>query len=418
VVGRFSNVISIGSSAMRHPKLRPGLTAALDGDPRFIFLVDQLRITGQPLRLTRTEFEWLRLFNGRRSPRDVQAEAMRQAGGLLVPVGPIEELIGRLDAALFLDNDHFDDYLTGPDREPSCLGCYPADVGKLRRLLGSLFAAPGGPGQPGEPGCRVEVDGHVRAILVPHVDYGRGGVTYGWGFKELVERTDASLFVIIATSHYSPERFTLTRKNFKTPFGKVETDQGYIDRLEKHYGNGLFNDPIAHLPEHSIELEVVLLQYLLDGKRPFRIVPLVVGSFGDCVERGRAPREADDIGRMIGALRHAEAECGEAVAYLISGDLAHIGPKFEDPESVAEPLLGESLARDQSLLAHAERADMRGYFDVIVDEGDRRRICGLPPTYVTVEATQPARGRLLHYGRYVHPRGDESVSFASMAFDV
>src|SRR5215468_224414 len=98
---------------MRHPKLRPGLTAALDGDPRFIYLIDQLRITGQPLRLTKTEFEWLRLFNGRRSPRDVQAEAMRQAGGLLVPFGPIEELIGRLDAALFLDNDRFDEYLTG-----------------------------------------------------------------------------------------------------------------------------------------------------------------------------------------------------------------------------------------------------------------------------------------------------------------
>ena len=49
---------------------------------------------------------------------------------------------------------------------------------------------------------------------------------------------------------------------------------------------------MAHLPEHSIELEVVLLQYLYEGKRPFRIVPLVVGSFHDCVDSGTEPSRA------------------------------------------------------------------------------------------------------------------------------
>jgi AmmeMemoRadiSam system protein B len=401
---------------MLYPKLRPGLTAARDGDPRFVYLIDQLRIVGHPLRVTRTEFSWLKLFNGRRSLRDVQAEAMLQSGGLLIPLAPIEELVRRLDVALFLDNDRFTDYLTGPDREPACLGCYPGDPGKLRRVLESNFSGPGGPGLPGDPGCRLG-EGRIRALLAPHIDYGRGGVTYGWGFKEFIERTDASLFVIVATSHYSPERFTLTRKNFKTPLGKIATDQGYIDRLVTHYGDGLFNDPVAHLPEHSIELEIVLLQYLLDGKRPFRIVPLVVGTFGDCVERDREPSQCDDINRMIRALQLAEAECAEPVAYVISGDLAHIGPKFDDPEPVSKPQLSDSFERDQFLLKKAEAGDMAGYFEAIAAEGDRRRICGLPPTYTTLEAIGAARGHLLHYGRYVHPAGEESVSFASMVFE-
>jgi AmmeMemoRadiSam system protein B len=399
------------------PRLRPGLAAAADGDPRFVYLYDQLRITATPLKLTRDEFDWVRLFNGRRSARDVQEEAMRRAGGLLVPIEPIECLIARLDAALFLDNQRFADYLTGPDREPACLGCYEADPTKLRRQLASLFTAPGGPGRPGTPGCRIAAEGRVRAVLVPHIDYARGGVTYGWGFKELVERTDASLFVVIATSHYSPERFTLTRKNFKTPLGKVATDQEYIDRLEKHYGDGLFDDPVAHLPEHSVELEVVLLQYLLGEHRPIRIVPLVVGSFGDCVERGREPKRGEDVRRMIEALRRVEAELREPVCYVISGDLAHVGPKFDDPEPVAEPFLSESLARDQELMRRAEAVDAKGYFHAIAAEQDRRRICGLPPTYVTLEAAGPTRGKLLHYGRYIHPHGHESVSFASVAFD-
>ena len=60
--------------------------------------------------------------------------------------------------------------------------------------------------------------------------------------------------------------------------------------------------------------------------------------------------------------------------------------------------------------------DANGYFEVIRDEQDRRRICGLPPTFVVLEAVQPTAGRLLSYGQYVHPRGFESVSFASVAF--
>ena len=55
--------------------------------------------------------------------------------------------------------------------------------------------------------------------------------------------------MIVGTSHYSSHRFTLTRKDFKTPLGVVPTDQGYIDRLVRHYGDGLFDDELlAHLP--------------------------------------------------------------------------------------------------------------------------------------------------------------------------
>jgi AmmeMemoRadiSam system protein B len=249
------------------------------------------------------------------------------------------------------------------------------------------------------------------------MDYQRGGVTYGWGFKELAERTDASLFVVIATSHYSPKRFTLTRQNFTSPLGRVETDQAFIDRVVQQYGDGLFDDPFAHAPEHSIELEVVGMQFLFNGHRPFRIVPLLVGSFFDCVRERKQPRDRDDIGRMIAALQHAEEEAGERVCYVISGDLAHIGPKFDDPDLVSEPQLVHSQIQDDRLMDRMSVVDTNGYFDVIAEERDERRICGLPPTYVALNVSKPSKGRVLHYGRYVHPEGYESVSFASAVFE-
>ena len=397
------------------PRVRPGVAAARDDrDPHAILLFDELRLTRQVVRVSPREFTWLQWLDGQNTLRDVQAAAMRQSGGLLTPIEPLLELVDRLDAALFLDGPRFEAFLTGPVREPSCVGCYPADPDEIRRQLDGYFTAEGGPGLPAgpKPGGR-----RLRALLAPHIDYARGNVAYAWAYKELAERCDASLFVIVGTAHYSGARYTLSRQDFKTPLGVAPTDQGFVDRLVEHFGDGLFDDPVAHYPEHSIELEVVWLQHLFGRSRPLRIVPLLTGSLHDCVEAGRDPARAPDVARMAEALRRAEAGAGEAVCYVISGDLAHIGPKFGDAGPVGEPILSESRAQDDAILRACAAADPAAYFRVVAAEGDRRRICGLPPTWVTLAAARPSSGRLLHYGRYVHPRGHESVSFASMAFD-
>jgi MEMO1 family protein len=401
---------------MECPQLRPYLAAEPEDRLVHRFVVyDRLRLSEKAVRVSSVELEWLQLLDGKRSLRDVQAEAMRQLGGQLVPLEVLQRLAERLDDALFLDGARFRAVADDPVRRPACIGCYEGEPGPLRNQLRRLFTGPGGPGLPGEP----RPDGRLRAALVPHIDYGRGGVTFAWGFKEVVERTAASLFVIIGTSHCSPHhRFTLTRKHFRTPLGVTETDGAFIDRLVQHYGDGLFEDELlAHMPEHSIELEVVLLQYLYEGKRPIRIVPLVVGSFHDCIARGTEPAKRDDIRRMAAALRAAERETPEPICYLISGDLAHIGPKFGDEDPVAEPFLTHSKLQDEAILKQTEAADPAAYFRVIAAEADGRRICGLPPTYTVLEAIRPAAGKVLHYGRYIHPQGYESVSFASVAFE-
>ena len=396
------------------PQLRSHLAASPEDRTGSRYIVhDLLRLNGAALRLSALELKWLELFDGRRTLREIQAEAMRQLAGQLVPLELFTRLASSLDEALFLDGPRFRARVEDPIRRPSCIGAYECDPAALRRQLERLFTGPGGPGLPGA----ARPDGRLRALLAPHIDYARGGRTYAWGYKELAESTTASLFVVVGTSHYSRIRFTLTRKHFETPLGVAPTDQAYIDRLVKHYGNGLFNDEwMAHFPEHSIELEVVFLQYLFEGKRPIRIVPLVVGSFQDAVEEGAAPSGQEDIGRMIEALRAAERETKEPICYVISGDLAHIGPKFGDDREAAGPWLDRSREQDQLILRQAEKADPAGYFRLIVDEGDARRICGLPPTYTVLEAIRPGAGKLLHYDQYVHPRGRESVSFASVGF--
>jgi hypothetical protein len=106
--------------------------------------------------------------------------------------------------------------------------------------------------------------------------------------------------------------------------------------------------------------------------------------------------------------------------------LAHLGPKFRDPGPVNPTLLAHSRRRDIALLheigdglkmpGRTSPPDPDGYFRIIAEENDARRICGLPPTYTILQALRPRRGELLHYNQYVHPDGFESVSFASAVF--
>src|SRR5438128_10995895 len=181
------------------PRLRPGLAAARDDrDPHSVVIFDQFRLTRQLLRLSPREFTWLQWLDGSNTVRDVQVAAMRESGGTLGPIEPLLALVEKLDTALFLDGPRFDAYLTGPIREPSCLGCYPEVPDELRRKLSGYFTAEHGPGLPESAGSRQPAAGsngkasslpaarcRLRALLAPHIDYLRAGVSYAWGFKEL-----------------------------------------------------------------------------------------------------------------------------------------------------------------------------------------------------------------------------------------
>src|SRR6266446_4791098 len=162
------------SPALDRPRLRPGLAAQQDSDPRYLHLWDPRRLTDQVVRVDQTEFNALRLFDGTRSLDAVQLEMVQRFGGAIVPLETLAGLARRLEAALFLDSPRLRHLIASRPREPACIGCYSGDPDELRRQLRSLFTHPRGPGLP----RNVEPDGRLSAALLPHIDYARGGLTY------------------------------------------------------------------------------------------------------------------------------------------------------------------------------------------------------------------------------------------------
>ena len=392
------------------PMLRASVEAYATDDPGRVVLVDADRLVPGGVVMPEADARLRELFTGMFTLGELIDAFAEVPDG--VPEAALRRAVAAFDRGLLLESEAFAEYLDGPERRPACVGVYPGDPALIPAALDGLFTLPNGPGRP----CPFRDGPRLRALLAPHMDYARGNVTYAHAYKELAERCRATVFVVVATSHYSGCRFTLTRKNYTTPLGTVPTDQAAIDRLVSDYGPGLFDAPTAHLPEHSIELEVLWLQHLF-GDRKFTVVPLLVGSFHDATEGGVSPAARPDIARMVAALRKLDESLGDAGCFVISGDLAHIGPKFRDPKPVSPAQLAACKRQDERLLATFATPDPDAYAAVIRDEQDARRVCGFPPTWLTLAALRPARGRTLHYQQYVAPDGHESVSFAAAVFE-
>jgi len=255
-------------------------------------------------------------------------------------------------------------------------------------------------------------------VISPHIDFNRGGSVYTWAYRELVESSEADVFVVLGVAHQRcTRRFVLTRNDFDTPLGPVRTDVGYVDRIAGLAGRHLFDDEPVHVPEHSIEFQAVFLQHLLGGRRDFRIVPILVGSFYDLMDRGVDPIENAEVRRFVEVLKAVEAESGRKVAYIGSIDLCHVGPEFGDLDPVGAATLDRVGAFDRTMLAKAAEVDPAGWFETAAEVGDRWRVCGLAATYVMLHTIGPARGRLLKYAQAVDARRTCCVSFASLAFD-
>ncbi|HVJ81574.1 MAG TPA: AmmeMemoRadiSam system protein B, partial [Planctomycetia bacterium] len=337
----------------------------------------------------------LHCFDGSGDASDISAR-LAEEFGLKIPPSFIADLAGKLDEILVLDTprlaaaraNRLEQFRASRIRRPACAGgVYSDRPDVLRGQLDELFDRPGGAGRPdsGPP------KGDLRAVFAPHIDYRRGGASYGWAYRAVAERSDADLFVIVATSHYSAARFILTRNSFATPFGVAPTDVEYVDALASAYASSVdgdcpvvdpFADELAHVPEHSIELEVVMLQHVLSGRRPFSIVPLLVGSFADAIDEGAEPSSIPAVARMIDALREVESRLRKRICYLISGDLAHIGPKFGDPWPVDSEKAAWNLAGDAAFLRALATGRPAEIHAAAASEGDSRRICGYPPAYV------------------------------------
>ncbi|MEW6554630.1 MAG: AmmeMemoRadiSam system protein B [Actinomycetota bacterium] len=359
------------------------------------------------------------LCDGTRSLRDLQAAYVRRFGDIITS-DQVAAIIAELEGKLLLDSAAFRDYkrrldeeyLTLPNRPMTSAGSgYAADPRELVQHLRAMLE------EAGEPR---ELSGMPLGVIAPHIDLERGRQCYGRLYAALAaaaDRDQRPLVVILGTCHGEMQGpFALTRKNYLTPFGMVETDAGLAEGIARAAGMDGLGDELSHRSEHSIEMQLPLLSMVFGGADRFRLLPITCNSFHPFLADGRSPAEDPQVGAFIAALKGLLSAMEGGVLLMASADLAHVGARFGSLMPLDAVLLSSTTGKDKEMLAEVEEGDADGFYSYVAAEKDARHICGLSPIYTLVKALDGRRGELIDYGHWFDAGEGSAVTFAAMVF--
>ncbi|MGH7927427.1 MAG: AmmeMemoRadiSam system protein B [Candidatus Binatia bacterium] len=253
-------------------------------------------------------------------------------------------------------------------RPPAVAGSfYPSSAGELRQVIDDCFDTnPLGP-----KGTRSAVS-TVIAGMVPHAGY----VYSGPCAAHLYATLDKSIrrVILLGVNHWvHGHRAALSPWNsWQTPSGDVAVNSAINDFLEAR-SQLLMRDEAAHTQEHSIEVQLPLLQRVLGD---FSFVPISLSSLDsdECIELGAA----------IAAACQVQPASGHRTCILASSDLSHYLPPKETEEL------------DQLALERVIALDAAGLVKVVEDK--KITMCGVLPVAVMLYAATAlgaTRARLL-----------------------
>ena len=379
-----------------------------------LLIRDPFRFSDATLLIPPQLVQCLACFDGEQTALDLRASLVRITGE--IQVGDIEKhLFETLSDAGFLENEKFEEmrlariqeFAEAPKREPSHAGsAYPLDADEARNALSGFMqgAAPAG-----------SEDSQV-GIAAPHVSPSGGWESYRDAYARLAPAYKDRTFVVLGTSHYGePDKFGLTRKPFVTPFGEAVTNTALVDELAQAAPDAVRMEDYCHAVEHSIEFQVLFLQYLYGPN--VSILPILCGAFARSIYEGGKPEANPNVQRFFDTLGNVAARESNRLFWVLGIDMAHMGRRYGDNmEARADE--GEMVAvaaRDHDRIERLNAADADGFWNLVQENRDDLKWCGSSPIYTFLKVMPQARGTLQRYQQW---NIDEQsvVSFAAIGF--
>lgn len=264
---------------------------------------------------------------------------------------------------------------------------YSADPEELNRQLDSFFQKTG-----------MKTIENVIALILPHAGYTWSGQTAVCGLN--TTKKQYKRIVIIGPSHRVPMEDMLSVPrvtHYETPLGEVSLDVEFINKLLKY---PLFqNVPQVHQYEHSVQIDVPLLQHC---QKDFKLVPIVAGSCS-----------LETINKAGSILRNLVD--GETLV-IASSDFVHYGPNYSYvpfTENIPEQI----KKLDMGAYEYIAHLDGKGFIDYRKKTG--ATICGYIPIAILLSTLgQDCKAELIKYTTSGELTNDytNSVSYFSIVF--
>jgi AmmeMemoRadiSam system protein B len=272
-------------------------------------------------------------------------------------------------------------------RPPAFAGQFYAESGAgLARQVEECFLSPRGPGE--LPTRHRSPDRRIRAAVVPHAAYEFSGPIAALAYDRIArERPPESVLVLGVDHHGGGTGPALSDVPWITPLGPTPIDEPL--RVALTHPPVRIDEP-AHAREHSIEVQLPFLEYVLPHPR---FVPLQVpfDSFS----------ELERVGRVV-----ADAVRGRDTLLVASTDFSHYVPA-----ATAERL--DRLAIDAILTR-----DPKVLYETVAEH--EISMCGIAPTTVLLAAlaSEPLAARLLRWGHSGEAaRMRDVVGYASLLLE-
>jgi AmmeMemoRadiSam system protein B len=388
-----------------------------EGEEQYVVLWDPSGLSKEKLVLPLNYFFIIQHFDGEHSLQEIGALYLKRFGEFLMP-GKVEQLVGDLEAKLFLEGDLTEGakdqaraaYRRAPVRPAAFAGkSYEADKAQLKKQIDGFFSSKEGPDfkpsvNKGKP---------IKGLVVPTYDVKQAGPIYAWAYKELQEAQQPEVLVIIGTAHAGLEQlFALTDKSFETPLGVVPVDRPIVDHL-KVLVPEYFSEDLAHVSEHAIEFQLPFIQTNTGASTAMTIVP-VLSSFSAMSTSDPSVRASID--RFVAALHEAIAASGKTVCVIAAAELAHLGMRYGDSAPPTDFSFHRSMQYDLEMLKFVEDLKPEEFAGYIQKEKDQRRISGFSPIYCLLRLIHAEKGQVLRYDRGITDQYNSTVTFASMSF--
>lgn len=386
------------------PKLRPvdAFPAEIEGKSRLV-IRDPAKIAEEVLVLSLPSQYLLSLMDGSHTVLEIQHFFERQFN-LKVPAEQLVRFVEKLDRFGFLESELLEErikkiasaYEARRTRPPICAGsAYPDQPEELKDFLNTLIPS------------NHAIGLLPAGVISPHIDYPRGRKVYASLWSRLRHAPPPDAVVILGTSHYDGEHMlSLSTKPYQTPLGISPIQRELAASLQEEVGSWITEGSFAHWNEHSVELQVVLIQHLF-GELP--IVPLLCGPIE--IFSSKQPLFSETIERLRRWYRKVSARY--RLLCIAGADLSHVGNMFGDQGTLSQQLLAWIEKEDRESLQLVVEGKSQEVMNQILHTQDLRKVCGLAPIYFLLEMLAPCSGMLIDYDQWVDPAGRNTVTFGA-----
>ena len=382
-----------------------------------ILVQDPSGLAEGPLVVSMSGFFVLTLFDGRRPLQDIQ-QAFQAQFNQALPAEQLEDMVEQLDLTRYLDGERFTEYYqtlvetyraasVRTSRDAESFGADGEGLAPLiDRMLGKTRLQQ-----------RPATGRRLVGLIAPHLDYARGGPCYLPAYRTLADSGPVQRVVILGTNHFGRSTSVVaTGKDFETPLGTTRTDRALLAELKRQCGVDLCVDEFDHLREHSVELQLIILQHLL-GPESFTIVPVLCPD--PCGPTGTAPCDGRGVdlrvfAEALGETLRAQQD-GPRTLIIAGADLSHFGRRFGDDRELSEAFAAEVEAKDRSALGAVVAGRLDVFVDTVKCHNNDTKICSMGSIYVLMTALRGSKAELLKYHQAVDSESDTAVSCSAVA---